>query len=175
VVTDPEVDAVVIGTWPYTHCTMVVAALQNNKHVMTEARMAMNATEAEQMLAESQLHPDLTCQIVPSPMTLKWDKTIQRLLAERAVGELLAVTVKSNGGPIDTQRPIMWREQYEISGMNTMGMGIFYEGVRCVVWCHYIFRIESVTSLTATRCYTVAGSATARWSARWQKPLSIRG
>lgn len=131
-VTDPEVDAVVIGTWPYTHCAMVIAALQNNKHVMTEARMAMNATEAERMLAESQLHPDLICQVVPSPMSLKWDKTIQRLLAEHAVGKLLAVTVKSNGGPIDTERPIMWREQYEISGMNTMGMGIFYEAVRCV-------------------------------------------
>ena len=137
-VTDPQVNAVVIGTWPYTHCTMVVAALQNNKHVMTEARMAMNATEAEQMLAESQLHPDLICQIVPSPMTLKWDKTIQRLLAEQVVGELLAVTVKSNGGPIDTQRPIMWRDQYEISGMNTMSMGIFYEALRCVQ-CRRIF------------------------------------
>eukprot|EP01043_Picozoa_sp_COSAG02_P059707 COSAG02_NODE_7657_length_2908_cov_52.017958_4_plen_176_part_00 len=174
-VTDPEVDAVVIGTWPYTHCTMVVAALQNNKHVMTEARMAMNATEAEQMLAESQRHPDLICQIVPSPMTLKWDKTIQRLLAEHAVGELLSVTVKSNGGPVDTQRPIMWREQYEISGMNTMGMGIFYEGVRCVSCPNRSLRIERAASLNLMRCCSVAGSVTARWSARWQRPLSSRG
>jgi predicted dehydrogenase len=47
VVADPEVDAIIIGTWPYTHKTMVIAALENKKHVMTEARMAMNATEAE--------------------------------------------------------------------------------------------------------------------------------
>ena len=47
--TDPEIDAIVIGTWPYTHKTMVIAALQNDKHVMTEARMAMDATEAGQI------------------------------------------------------------------------------------------------------------------------------
>ena len=162
VVTDPEVDAIVIGTWPHTHCAMVIAALQNNKHVMTEARMAMNATEAEQMLAESQQHPDLICQIVPSPMTLKWDKTIQRLLAERAVGDLLAVTVKSNGGPIDTERPIMWREQYEISGMNTMSMGIFYEGVRWVLATE-LFSPGYYISLIVTSSCTVAGLAIARW------------
>ena len=39
-------------------------------------------------------------------------------------------TVKSNGGPINTERDIVWREQYAISGMNTMGMGIFYEALR---------------------------------------------
>ena len=44
------------------------------------------------MLAESQKHPELTCQIVPSPMTLKWDKTIQRLLAEKTIGDLLYAT-----------------------------------------------------------------------------------
>ena len=38
--------------------------------------------------------------------------------------------MKSNGGPIDTERDIVWREQYAISGMNTMGMGIFYEAMR---------------------------------------------
>lgn len=39
IISDPEIDAVVIGTWPYTHHTLVLAALQNNKHVLTEARM----------------------------------------------------------------------------------------------------------------------------------------
>ena len=130
IVTDPEIDAIVIGTWPYTHKTMVIAALQNDKHVMTEARMAMDATEAAEMLAESQKHPELICQIVPSPMTLKWDKTIQRLLRDGAIGDVLTAVVKSNGGPIDTEKPIGWREQSHISGMNTMGMGIFYEALR---------------------------------------------
>ena len=39
IINDPEIDAVVIGTWPYTHHTLVLAALAANKHVLTEARL----------------------------------------------------------------------------------------------------------------------------------------
>lgn len=39
IMNDPEVDAVVIGTWPYLHHTLVLAALAANKHVLTEARL----------------------------------------------------------------------------------------------------------------------------------------
>lgn len=38
-VQDPNVDAIVIGTWPYMHCEMTVAALEAGKHVLCEARM----------------------------------------------------------------------------------------------------------------------------------------
>src|SRR5438270_9176528 len=50
-VADAGLDAVVIGTWPYLHCPITLAALTAGKHVLTEARMAMNAGEAHQMLA----------------------------------------------------------------------------------------------------------------------------
>ena len=50
VVRAPDVDAVCIGTWPYTHCEMTLAALAAGKHVLCEARMAMNAAEGRQML-----------------------------------------------------------------------------------------------------------------------------
>lgn len=36
---DPGIDAIVIGTWPYMHCEMTVAALEAGKHVLCEARM----------------------------------------------------------------------------------------------------------------------------------------
>ena len=42
-VADPDVDAVVIGAWPYLHCPVTLAAFDAGKHVLTEARMAMNA------------------------------------------------------------------------------------------------------------------------------------
>jgi predicted dehydrogenase len=41
-----EIDAVVIGTWPYLHCPITLASLDAGKHVLTQARMAMNAREA---------------------------------------------------------------------------------------------------------------------------------
>src|SRR5437762_14198764 len=39
-VADPAIDAIVIGTWPYLHGEITLAALDAGKHVLTEARMA---------------------------------------------------------------------------------------------------------------------------------------
>jgi len=36
---DLDIDAIVIGTWPYLHRTLTIAALRAGKHVLTEARM----------------------------------------------------------------------------------------------------------------------------------------
>src|ERR1043165_2604707 len=68
-VKDPGIDAVVIGTWPYMHCPVTLAALEAGKHVLTEARIAMNAAEARQMLAASRAKPNLITQVVPGPPT----------------------------------------------------------------------------------------------------------
>ena len=40
---DDGINAVCIGTWPYMHRTMTLAALEKGKHVLTEARMASTA------------------------------------------------------------------------------------------------------------------------------------
>src|SRR5438309_10568181 len=37
---DDKVDAVLIGTWPYQHCPITLAALDAGKHVLTQSRMA---------------------------------------------------------------------------------------------------------------------------------------
>src|SRR3954453_6689081 len=52
-VASDDIDAVVIGTWPYLHCPIPLAALDAGKHVLTEARLALNAEEAHRMLAAS--------------------------------------------------------------------------------------------------------------------------
>src|SRR5215467_5209478 len=69
-VADPEVDAIVIGTWPYLHCPITLAALKAGKHVLTEARLAMNAAEAHRMLKAARQHEGLVTQVVPSPFGL---------------------------------------------------------------------------------------------------------
>ena len=66
-----DIDAVCIGTWPYMHCEITVAALEAGKHVLTEARMAMDTAQAKTMLAASRKRPDLVTQIVPGPPTLE--------------------------------------------------------------------------------------------------------
>lgn len=39
VIQDDSLDAIVVGTWPYMHHTLVLQALQHGKHVLTEARL----------------------------------------------------------------------------------------------------------------------------------------
>ncbi len=129
IVADPEIDAVMIGTWPYMHALVTVAALEAGKHVLCEARMAMNAREAHAMLAAARARPQLVAQVVPSPFSLGVDRTIQRLLADGYLGRLLAIDIRDNGGFIDTETPLSWRQEVRYSGVNTMMLGIWYEAL----------------------------------------------
>jgi len=130
IINDPTLDAVVIGTWPYMHRLLTIAALEADKHVMCEARMAMNATEALAMYEASRQRPHLTAQIVPSPFSLRVDKTIQRLLTEGWLGDVLAVEVRAGNEFIDqNDAPLHWRHDKDLSGLNIMSMGIWYEAL----------------------------------------------
>jgi predicted dehydrogenase len=122
-------NAIVIGTWPYLHKTLTLAALAADKHVLCEARMAMDVTEAQAMLAAAQAKPHLVAQIVPSPFTLRVDKTVKRLLAEGYVGDLLAIEARAGGQFLNPTAPLHWRQDRDLSGLNVMTMGIWYEAL----------------------------------------------
>ena len=128
-VADKDIDAVVIGTWPYMHCPITVAALEAGKHVMCEARMACNAKEAHRMCDAARIRPQLVTQVVPSPFTLRVDKTIRRLLAEGFVGKVLAIEVRAGGAFLNMDAPLHWRQNFDYSGMNIMSLGIWYEAI----------------------------------------------
>lgn len=140
---DPEVDAVVIGTWPYVHAPITLAALEAKKHVLCQARMAMNGDEARAMLAASRAHPELVTMVVPSPFTLWADRTIERLIRERAVGDLRTVRVFWSPGPRDPQQRLSWRHQRELSGNNVMALGIVYEAM--ARWLGQAVAVEATT------------------------------
>lgn len=125
----PDVNAVVIGTWPYMHARLTLAALAAGKHVLCEARMAMNAAEAHAMRSAARANPHLVAQIVPSPMTLSVDRTIKRLLAEGYLGDLLAIEVRAGGDFLNPDSPLHWRQDADLSGLNIMSLGIWYEAV----------------------------------------------
>ena len=125
-----DTDAICIGTWPYTHCAMVLAALDSDKHVLTEARMARDAAEAHRMLDASRRKPNLVTQIVPSPLTFKVDGTIAALIEDGYLGDVLSVDVAVHqGGFIDRHGPFHWRNSRDLSGYNIMTMGIWYEAM----------------------------------------------
>ena len=130
VVADPAIDAVCIGTWPYMHAQMVIAALDAGKHVMCEARMAMNATQAHAMLAASRRNPSRIAQIVPAPPTLAVDRTIIDAISQGAIGNVTAVDVRVFAGDYpNPSSPLHWRHNRDLSGNNIMSLGIWYESI----------------------------------------------
>lgn len=124
-----DTDAIVIGTWPYMHCRVTLAALAAGKHVLCEARMAMNAHESQAMRDAARAKPQLVAQVVPSPMTLGVDRTIKRLLADGYLGDLLAIEVRDGNAFLDRDAALHWRQDFDLSGFNVMSLGIWYEAI----------------------------------------------
>lgn len=128
VIDDRDLDAVAIGTWPYLHCPATLAALQAGKHVLTEARLAMNAAEARKMFAESEKHPNLVTQVVPSPFGLKGNDVMLELIDSGFLGELREIQVCSfNASLADPASPLSWRQDSALSGYNMLNLGILHE------------------------------------------------
>jgi predicted dehydrogenase len=128
-VADEGIDAVVIGTWPNMHAPVTLAALEHDKHVLCEARLALNAAEGRRMRDAARARPQLVAQVVPPPHTLSVDATVRRMLAEGFIGRPLAVDARIGGGFVDADAPFRWRHDFDLSGYNTMLLGVLYECV----------------------------------------------
>ena len=143
---DPSIDAVCIGTWPYMHRTLTLAALEAGKHVLCEARMATTAQEAQEMLDASRERPDLVSQIVPSPLTFKIDRLLQGKISEGYIGDIIGVSVQSLGNAfMDQGGPMHWRNDRDLSGYNILNMGIWYEAM--IRWVGRATKVTAMTSI----------------------------
>ncbi|MCX7030328.1 MAG: hypothetical protein NTU62_09435 [Spirochaetes bacterium] len=110
------------------HRDATVASLEAGKHVLCEARMAMDAAEAREMLAVSLTRPRLVAQLVPAPWTLELDAAVKRLLSKGWLGRLLAVDVRGTTAQfVDETSPLHWRQDAAKSGLNVLTLGIWYE------------------------------------------------
>ena len=125
-----DLDAVVIGTWPHLHCPITLAALELGKHVLTEARMCLNAAEAHSMLAAAERHPELVTQIVPSPYGLKGHEVTRELLESGFAGQPRELHVSGLSAALaDAVTPLSWRQDAALSGYNMLTLGILHETV----------------------------------------------
>jgi len=125
---DEGINAVCIGTWPYMHRAMTLAALEKGKHVLTEARMAMNAKEARDMLDASRRYPNLVTMLTPTSTAYRVDNLVQRMIGEDYLGKLLSVEVHAlRAGFADTMGNLHWRHDWEMSGYNSLNIGAQYE------------------------------------------------
>ena len=127
---DDSIDAVVIGAWPNLHGPVTLAALDAGKHVLTEARMAMNAREAQRMLDRSHECPKLTSMVVPSLYGLTGETYVRSLIADGFLGTLREVHVDGLTRDLaDASTPLGWRQSTKSSGFNMLTLGILYETV----------------------------------------------
>ncbi len=129
----PDLDAIVIGTWPYLHRDITSAALMAGKHVFCQARMTMNLADARHMYELSQLTDRVTA-ICPPPTTMPVDKLVRGLLDDGYLGELRHVRLTAlNSAGADADAPPTWRQIAAYSGLNAMHVGIWAEILN--KWC----------------------------------------
>ncbi len=136
IMTDPhalisrdDVDAVMVGTWPYKHAPFALEALEKGKHAFVQARMAMSLREAKQMYAMAR-QTGLVTQICPPPHCLKGDWFMRRMVREGYLGTIYGIYVRSMTGELaDPNRPLHWRQIERYSGLNTLQLGMLVEFV----------------------------------------------
>jgi len=127
---DEAINAICIGTWPYMHRTLTLAALEAGKHVLTEARMASSAQEARDMLAASRSRSDLVCQLTPTSTTYRIDNILKRLIGDGFLGDLLSIELQALQNRFaDRGGELHWRHDWELSGYNTLNIGAAYESM----------------------------------------------
>lgn len=145
VIDDPSVDAIFIGTWPYLHRELSIAALSAGKHVFCQARMCMNYAEALEMTAVAAAHPQLVSMVCPSPFRVRWERTVKEILGAPSFGELRNVAVRSINNANSNPNQISWRERIELSGLNILQVGIFAETLHA--WCGEYKWLKATTEI----------------------------
>jgi predicted dehydrogenase len=133
----PDVDAVLIGTWPYTHAEMSVAALEAGKHVFCQARMARDLAEARAMLAAAAARPGKVAMLCPPPNGMHGDRVMRRLIRDGFLGELREVHATGfSAANLDPTAPLHWRQDFALQGYNTLTLGMWVEVIHRWVGGH---------------------------------------
>lgn len=132
-----DLDAVLIGTWPYTHAEMSIAALEAGKHVFCQARMARTAADARRMVAAAVARPGQVAMLCPPPAGMRGDRVIRKLLAEGYLGELREVHAEGlSAANLDPEAPLHWRQDFDLQGYNTLTLGMWLEVIHRWVGPH---------------------------------------
>lgn len=123
-----DLDIIWIGTPPHLHAPITVSALESGKHVFCQARMAMNLREGREMLVAAQARTDLVTMLCPAPHGMRAGKFFQKLIRDGYVGEPWQFRLQAcNGQFADPLAPAHWRQRTELSGLNTLSVGIYAE------------------------------------------------
>ena len=148
---DDELDAIVIATPVPTHAPLAKRALEAGKHVFVEKPMAMNAADAEELVALAE-ERDLT--LMPGHLLIYHPavRKLKELTASEELGEIRYVYGnRQNHGKIRTNESALWSLgvhdlsvilyliDEEPSEAWAHGNAFLNEGVEDVVFCYLRF------------------------------------
>ncbi len=154
-----DIDLVVVGTWPNLHKAVTVAALETGKHVFCQARMAMDATEA-QVMYDAARRSNRVTGLCPVPFGLTYDRALARLMREGALGDIRLVRVQSFADAYASAgAPMNWRKDHRLSGRNMHTLGMYIELVHR--WFGWTREISALTNVFVPRRVDAAGESVA--------------
>ena len=110
----PEVDLVLVSSTPDTHERYAVAALEAGKHLLCEKPIALNAQEAERMLAAAERHPQLVAWVDHELRYEPNRRKVRELIQAGAIGTVqhmelqLKPYLRGDGRPQTTAAPWSW-------------------------------------------------------------------
>jgi len=163
-----DVDVVWIGTPPYLHAPITIAALEAGKHVFCQARMAMNVEEARAMLAAAEAHPQQVTMLCPPPFGMSGRRFFQQLMEEGFLGTPRHFRFCDfNAAFANPDSPAHWRQRKELSGDNTMTFGIYLETLSW--WLGFPEQISAQSQIVVPERegYTVQIPEILQVSGRW--------
>ncbi len=128
VVSRDDLDAVFVGTPPYAHHEIVLAALDAGKHVLCQTRFAENSQQAREMYERAKTSGLKTMLCRPDSF-VKGDRFVRHLLTTGYVGRLhqvLAYRILPNF--VDSKAPLQRRQNIKHFGpINPMHIGFYWD------------------------------------------------
>ncbi len=111
-----DIDLINVCTPNYLHREQVIAALEARKHVYCDKPLAMNASEAQEMV-DAATKAGTTCQITFHNRFVPAILRARQMVEDGFVGDVTSFRcVYLHSGYADPERPISWRTQIEKSG-----------------------------------------------------------
>ena len=170
VITDPEVDLVVIATPAWTHYRLVRAALERGKHVLVMKPLTVNTEQAEELcdLAERQ---GLLLAVDHTFIFTGAVRKIKELVDAGELGELYYFdSVRINLGAFQHDVNVLWDlAPHDVSIMDYLMRGLPDE-VSAVAMSHGDSPTENIAYLTVRYNHTFLGHVHVNWLA----PAKVR-
>lgn len=126
-----DVDAVIVGTQPYLHRDVVMAALDAGKHVLCLPRMATSLSEAREMAAKAEAS-GLQAMVLGTSAVAPVNRYVKHLIEDGFVGRVRQVFASAFiADYIDSEASLHRRQDHRKFGaINPMSLGSSWDMLR---------------------------------------------